>query len=172
MKICPRCGCQLPDEAAFCGNCRTQLNAQPVNNGYQQAPAYTPAPVTPDYDHTAQFDATDISENKVISMLVYLMGWVGIVIALLASSTSKYAGFHVRQALKITVVETLLPIVLGIGAIINIIPFLGWIVYGLAALAAGVLSVALFVVKIICFFQICSGKAVEPAIIRSLKFLK
>ena len=28
------------------------------------------------------------------------------------------------------------------------------------------------VLKVICFFQICSGKAKEPAIIRSLGFLK
>lgn len=172
MKNCPNCGHQLPDDAMFCGACGAQQNAeQPMNNGcYQQAPVY--APVPPSYDHTAEFTKEDISENKVISMLVYLLGWIGIVIALLASNTSKYAGFHVRQALKITVVETLLPICLGVAAVINIIPVLGWLVYVVATIAAVVLLVALFVVKIICFFQICKGQAKEPAIIRSLSFLK
>ena len=39
-------------------------------------------------------------------------------------------------------------------------------------IAAGIAYIVLAVVKIICFFQICSGKAKEPAIIRSFGFLK
>lgn len=38
--------------------------------------------------------------------------------------------------------------------------------------AYAVMSVVFFVIKIICFFQICGGKAKEPAIIRNLTFLK
>lgn len=167
MKICPTCQNQVNDGAAFCPNCGTQFapNAQP--NPYQQAPnygqapyGYTPAPTYDPYDHTAEFDAKDISDNKVISMLVYLMGTVGILIALLASSTSAYAGFHVRQALKFTVVEilvSLISVVLGFTVIIPI--------------AGAIFLVVLMVIKIICFFQICSGKAKEPAIIRGMKFL-
>ncbi len=161
MKTCPKCNAQLNDDAAFCNVCGASLNATA-----QAAPAPDP------FDHTSEFDAKDISENKVISMLVYLMGWIGIIIALLGSTTSKYAAFHVRQALKFVVVETLIPIVLGIGALILIIPILGLLAYGLAALAAIILYVTFFVVKIICFFQICQGKAKEPAIIRNLPFLR
>lgn len=170
MKQCPNCGQMLEDAATYCFNCGAQMYAaqQPVYQAAQQQ--YVPQ-VDP-FDHTAEFTKEDISDNKVISMLVYLMGWVGIIIALLASSTSKYAGFHVRQALKFTVVETLLPIALGVGALVNIIPILGQIVYILAAIAAIVLYVTFFVLKIMCFFQICDGKAKEPAIIRNLKFLK
>lgn len=94
-------------------------------------------------------------------MLVYLMGIVGVVIALLASSTSRYAGFHVRQALKFTVVETLLIIVAVV---------LGWTI--IVPFAAVIAYLVLLVIKIISFFQICSGKAIEPAIIRSLNFLR
>ncbi|MBQ7971717.1 MAG: hypothetical protein IJ294_05160, partial [Clostridia bacterium] len=118
------------------------------------------------------FDAQDISNNKVIAMLVYLMGAIGIIIALLASSSSKYVSFHLRQALKFLVVEMLMPIALAVGAVVCIIPILGWIAYGLLMIAALVAYVVFFVLKIICFFQICSGKAKEPAIIRDLKFLK
>lgn len=167
MKICPGCNNQVADEAMFCTKCGTQF-AQTA----QAAPQPNYAPVVDPYDHTAEFDPKDISNNKVVSMLVYLMGWVGIVIALLASNTSKYAAFHVRQALKFVVIETLIPIALGVGAIINIIPFLGWIVYGLAALAAFILAIALQIVRIICFFSICNGKAKEPAIIRGFSFLR
>ncbi len=166
MKICPNCHTQLDDAALFCTNCGAQFaSSQP--NPYQQAPnynqppyGYAPAPAYDPYDHTAEFDAKDISENKVISMLVYLLGPIGIVIALLASSTSAYAGFHVRQALKITVVEILSAIVAAVLFFTVIVP-----------IAYAILAIALTVIKFICFFQICGGKAKEPAIIRSLKFL-
>lgn len=116
------------------------------------APAYDP------YDHTAEFDPKDISDNKVFAMICYLMGFIGIIVALLATNSSKYAMFHVRQALKIEVASILSIFVL-------IIPFLGWIAFP-------ILQGIIWVIKIISFFQICSGKAMEPAIIRSFGFLR
>ena len=160
MKTCPNCQNQMNDAAMFCPNCGTQFSA-PQANPYQQAPGYNQAPYGYDpFDHTAEFDAKDISENKVISMLVYLMGAVGILIALLASSSSAYAGFHVRQALKFTVVEILVGLLSALLGFTIIVP-----------IAGAIFLVILTVIKFICFFQICSGKAKEPAIIRSMKFL-
>ncbi len=166
MKVCPNCNAQLDDSAAFCMNCGTKFadatqqtgSTQPV---YQTQPQPGYAPVYDPYDHTAEFDPKDISENKVISMLAYLLGTIGVIIALLAGNTSPYAGFHVRQALKFTVVTIL-------GAIVAVL--LCWTV--IVPIAYSILLLALMVVKLICFFQICSGKAKEPAIIRSLGFLR
>lgn len=129
-----------------------QQGAIPPQGAYAAAPGYDP------YDHTAEFDPKDISENKVFAMLCYLMDFIGIIVALLATHSSKYTMFHVRQALKITVVSILSVFVL-------IIPFLGWIAFP-------ILQGILWVIKIISFFQICSGKAKEPAIIRSFGFLR
>ena len=151
MKTCPKCNAQCEDNAAFCTTCGYSFNGA--------APGFVPQ-IDP-YDHTAKFDAKDISDNKVIAMLAYLLGPIGIIIALLASSNSAYAGFHVRQALKFTLVETLLGLVAALLIWTVIVPF-----------AAGIIYIVLFVIKIICFFQICSGKAKEPAIIRELDFLK
>lgn len=156
MKICSKCGASIDDGAIFCPHC----GEKHAENGapYTQPNYYTaPNP----YDHTAEFDPKDISENKVVSMLVYLMGFIGIIIALLAGNSSPYTAFHVRQALKFTVVETLTAIVTGLLFWTLIVP-----------IAAGIFFIVLFVIKIIAFFQICSGKAIEPAIIRSLNFLK
>lgn len=151
MKFCPNCGTQMEDNAAFCPKCGVQPNA---------APNMTYAPVDP-YDHTAEFDPQDISDNKVYAMLVYLMGTIGIIIALLAAQSSRFVGFHVRQALKIVAVNLLMLIASAVLFWTFIVP-----------IAAGVMSVVFWVIKIICFFQICSGKAKEPAIIRSLGFMK
>ncbi len=160
MKNCPNCNASIDDNAVFCTACGTRF--EPVNTQqppYQAPPAYAPA--FDPYDHTAEFDAKDISENKVVAMLVYLLGAIGIIIALLAGNTSPYASFHARQALKFIVVEMLAAVCTLILCWTLIVPF-----------AYLVLSITLTVIKFICFFQICAGKAKEPAIIRSLKFLK
>ncbi len=126
-------------------------------------PVAAPAPVAaaPVYDpkdHTAEFDAKDISDNKVVAMLPYLLGAIGLIIAILLAGTSRYVNFHVRTALKFTVVETLI-------MFFCIIPFLGWLAYAVCAAICVVL-------RIIAFFQICGGKAKDPAIISGLGFLK
>ncbi|MBE6729724.1 MAG: zinc-ribbon domain-containing protein [Ruminococcaceae bacterium] len=152
MKICPKCNTQVADDATFCTGCGVQFApVQPT----AYAPAYDP------FDHTSEFDAKDISDNKVIAMLVYLLGPIGIIIALLASNTSAYAAFHVRQALKITVVEILSLICAAL---------LCWTV--IVPIAYGIFALILTVIKFICFFQICSGKAKEPAIIKNFGFLR
>ncbi len=170
MKICTHCNTQAEDTAVFCCNCGTPFATEdtaqntytPPQQNYYQPPATQPyAPVFDPYDHTAEFDPKDISENKVVSMLVYLMGAVGIIIALLVGNNSPYAAFHVRQALKFTVVE----ILATIGMVL-----LFWT--GIAVIAYAILMCALLIIKIVCFFQICGGKAKEPAIIRGLDFLK
>ncbi|MBP3371263.1 MAG: zinc-ribbon domain-containing protein [Clostridia bacterium] len=177
MSICSKCGNQCPDQAVFCNVCGTPLAAPqgaPVNNTYQAPPQETPvyqappqqqyqpaAPAYDPYDHTADFDAKDISDNKVIAMAPYLLGWVGIIVALLAAAESKYAGFHMRQALKFSILNVLVTICTVVLCWTIIVP-----------IAAGVLNIALFVIKIICFFDVCKGKAKDAAIIRSIPFFK
>ena len=155
MKICPKCQNQVNDDTVFCPNCGNNFAA-----AESAAVAYAPAPAN-SFDHTAEFTAKDISDNKVIAMCVYLLGTIGILIALLASKESPYAGFHVRQGLKFTVATTLTAIVTGLLCWTCIVP-----------IAGGILMIALFVVRIICFFNVCAGKAIEPAIIRSVPFFK
>ena len=96
-----------------------------------------------------------------MAMLPYLMGTIGIIIALLACRDSAYTYFHVRQALKITVCTILVTIITAVLFFTVIVP-----------IAGGICAVILFVVKIICFFQVCSGKAKEAPIVSSFGFLK
>ena len=171
MKKCLNCNVEFDDSVQFCNRCgSTLVDVQPEAQAapqfeqaapqYQQAPPqYQQPPVYADpSDHTAEFDAQDISDNKCYAMLLYLMSIVGIVIALLASKDSPYLKFHIRQAIKFEVCTIL-------SLLLLIIPFLGWAAY---VICIGILAV----LKIIAFFQICSGKAKEPAIIKSLSFLK
>ena len=177
MKTCPICNAQVPDDATFCTVCGAALTAPeaaPAAPAATEAPAapaapvysapagaYAPVPVVDPFDHTAEFDAQDISDNKCYAMLVYLMSVVGIIIALLASKDSPYLKFHIRQAIKFEVVTILLAIITSVLCWTIIVP-----------VAGGVCLTIVMVLKIICFFQICKGEAKEPAIIRNLKFLK
>lgn len=192
MAFCPKCGAQIADGSPFCPACGIALNAaapQPNPNpapqpnpapNPQQGPVPTPPPmpqqgmpVPPPMppqpyppmpspsDHTAEFDPEDISQNKVTSMAPYVLGILGLILAFLAAPQSPYAAFHCRQALKIEIVSTLLLIVSGVLVWTFIVPILGMICVAI-----------LFVVRIICFFQVCAGKAKEAPIVGSLPFLK
>lgn len=149
MKVCPNCRTTFPDSASHCTQCGAPLTSA------NPQPTYTGASAT---DHTAEFSPEDISENKVFALLPYIMGFIGVIITLLASHSSPYAGFHVRQALKIQVVFLL-------SAVLLIIPILGWIAYGVWAIITLVLN-------LIGFFRVCGGKAIEIPIISSFGFLK
>ena len=172
--FCKYCGKVLQDgEICTCPQAQAEAASraqgqQPPPNFYQQQPQYQPPqyqqygqPMYDPYDHTAEFDPKDISDNKVFAMLVYLMGTIGIIIALLASHASPYAMFHVRQGLKLTVVNMLLAIIMLILIWTIIVPFV-----------CGIAFAVMFVINIICFFQVCGGKAKEPAIINKLGFLR
>jgi len=183
MAICQKCGIQVVEGTAFCPNCGAPLaqpqqapqyqqppQYQPPQQQYQQAPQYQPpvapppyqpvAPVVDPSDHTADFDAEDISANKVVAMAAYLLGILGIVVALLAAPESKYASFHARQALKLEVVNTLLSIVTVVLVWTFIVPIVG-----------GIAVAVLFVIRIILFFQVCSGKAKDAPLLSKIGFL-
>ena len=145
MKVCTNCHLSFPDSASHCTQCGAPLTTVADQPGDP-------------LDHTADFDPADISANKVFALIPYLMGWVGVIITLLASSSSPYAGFHVRQALKIQIAALL-------SLVLLIIPFLEWV----AAFACIIIAIVL---NLICFFRVCSGKAIEAPIVSSFKFLK
>lgn len=184
--LCSNCGIENRDGSDFCMNCGMSLVQQPrqsqqtqaqteqqtnrntyqngqnyTNNcGYGEGYVHSNAYVDP-YNHTAEFDREDVSQNKVFAMLPYLLGWIGLIVALIASRDSKFVGFHVRQALKISVSKTLL----GIIALL-----LCWTV--VVPIAAGIMYLILWIVRIISFFSVCSGNAIEAPIVRSFGFLK
>lgn len=145
-------------QAQSCG--QNPNYGQSQNYGQQGGYQSNYTPYDP-YDHTSEFTAKDISDNKVIAMLVYLMGTIGIIVALLASKDSPYLSFHVRQALKFMVLEVLT-------GIITLLLFWTFIV----PIAAGIFGIVLFVCKIIAFFSICKGNAKEPYVVRNFNFLK
>ena len=185
MKTCPNCGNQIADDAAFCNNCgvsvavNTQaasdnaksvdMNAQASNT--QQGPQPTPQPQpTPNFgqapyqqplvysdpkDHTKEFDAQDIADNRIIAIAAYLFGIIGVLIAFIAGTP--FTRFHARNSLRISIAAIII-------LIPSIIPFLGWLVTGICAAILGV-------IKIVAIVWACMGKAKELPIISDIGFL-
>ena len=179
MITCPKCGTQLEDGTTFCTSCGAPIAADqpapapapgPAPQGtYQQAPYGQPAPgyqqpyAAPAYsydpaDHTAEFDAEEVADNKILAASCYIFGFLGIIVAALLVKDSKYLKYHVKQAIRLSVAEVL-------AFIPCIIPILGWIV-------TGVLLTILTVVSIIAIVWAFQGKSKDLPMIKGIKFLQ
>ena len=178
MKMCPNCRNQIPDEAVYCPICGTGVGTGPQfapqqssvpDTGYTEPPVYAAVvPYVDPYDHTAEFDAADIAENKLFAMAMYLLGPLGMIIAMLAVQDSRYTAFHVRQALKLTVAEILGILVLVVAA------FLMWSlrmrVFMVFVIAVAIIG--LVAIHLLCVLQVIRSKAKEVYLVRNLRFLK
>lgn len=109
-------------------------------------------------DHTSLYSPDDISRGKIFAIGAYLLGFMGIIIALLAARDSKYAMFHTRESMKIIVAN----LMLGLITLLLI-----WTV--IVPMAALVCFLILGVVQIICIVRACQGKAKKAPIIGSFK---
>ena len=177
MITCPKCGTQLEDGTTFCTNCGSPIPAAapapapaPAPQGsYQQAPYGQPAPqyqqpygqqysYADPADHTAEFDAADVADNKILAVSCYLFGFIGIIVAALFAKDSGYIKFHVKQSLRLSVAEVL-------ACVVMIIPILGWIV-------GGIFLFILFIVEIIAIVWAFQGKSKDLPIIKGFKFLQ
>lgn len=187
MSICTACGVEVTNDMAFCPNCGAPVAATqsiPQQANYQApAPAQTPSaqipPINPGSqanpqphpvdlnaavytkDHTAEFSAQDISDNKVYALLAYLLGIFGVIVVGLVARDSKFAMFHMRQSAKLVVVEWLFGLISAL---------LFWTV--IIPIAYFVFVIVLAVVEIICIVNVCGGKAKEAPIVSSFGFLK
>lgn len=130
-----------------------------VNTGSVSAPAEEKERAQyPDF--TSDFDEKDIAENKIFAMSVYALSVVGIIIALLAAGDSAFVRFHVKEALKISILEIVTSIVTLILFWTVIVPVLG-----------GIIALLMTIARVIGFINTCKGKAVRAFVVRDIDFL-
>lgn len=122
-------------------------------------------------NHSAEFSAKDISENKVSAIAAYLLGPIGIIIALLLARDSAYTAFHVRQALKITICSVLFELFAAVFALFGMIPLVG-IIFRMILILTCVAWFGVLILRLIAIAQVSSGEAKEPVIIGNFTFLK
>lgn len=102
-----------------------------------------------------QFDAEDISSNKVMGILCYL--GILVVIPYLVCKDSKFVKFHMNQGLILLVAGI-------ICSVASFIPVLG--------LFAGVIELGIFVLMIIGILNVVNGQAKELPVIGKFSILK
>ena len=107
-------------------------------------------------DTTAEFDAADIENTKILSLFSYL--GILLLIPLLACKDSKFARFHVNQGLVLLIAGL-------IASVIALIPLVGWIV-------SAVWSIIDLVLVILGIVNAVTGKAKELPIIGKFRILK
>jgi uncharacterized membrane protein len=141
----------------------TQIPPVAPNAVMQGVPAYN-APVKKETDHTDEFSAEDVAENKLIVVLAYLMPltlgaiictWFGKI------GDSAYLKFHSREILKLAIVSIVLTTICAVTSFL-VIP----------AIVLGVVSVLVIVLRVIGVVQALKGQSKELPILDSLSFLK
>lgn len=118
-------------------------------------------------DHTAEYGMEDISGNKVFAITAYLMGLIGIAVALLGARTSGYVMFHVRQSLKLSICTMILVILAVPFALMSFVPYIG-ILFRLVVGIFAIGEMGIILLRIIAFFQVCDGKAKELPVVGRL----
>lgn len=153
----------------------TQPDFQPVvpvkNIQQKQAEENQETNQSKSADYSSNYSQEDISENKPAAMAAYLLGPIGIIIALLAARDSAYTAFHVRQALKLTISSVVLEITAAIFALLGLMPFVG-IIFQLVLVIIGIAWLAVLVLRLTAAAQVGDGEAREPAFIGRLSFFK
>lgn len=102
-------------------------------------------------------------DAKITGILGYI-SWVGWLVAFLAGD-KEGAKFHLNQSLVLLICMTVLPV---LSAVAGLIPVIGFIV----RIAAGICSLALFILWIMGLIAACKEEEKELPIIGSIQLLK
>lgn len=145
---------------------------EPVSQGTQQfqpqpvtgaAPSQIAPPAPTDFTHT--FDSEEVAKNKVFATGSYLLGFIGIVIALLAAKDSEYVKFHVRESMKIQVLCALLGLASVLLCLASVLLCWTIIIPILGCIAIAVLGV----IEIICMVRAMMGQSKKVPLIGNWK---
>jgi uncharacterized membrane protein len=151
MAFCSSCGAKLEDDAKFCASCGAKTGAsekaQPNVNVQETFDKIMDTP-----DTTAEFDADDINNNKVMAVLAYI--WILFLVPLLVAKDSKFARYHANQGIILFLASIVI-------SVVGIIPVLGWIV-------SAVGGIIVFVLAIIGIINAAKGNAKQLPIIGGL----
>lgn len=163
MAFCGKCGNKLEDNVRFCSKCGTPTES-PKENYAQQSNLHNANGAA---DGTADFDARDIENNKVMAILAYL-SWL-VLIPLFAAKDSKFAKYHTNQGLILAIAEIIYGIVYLI--LSTILLSISLYLYFIISII-GLFGLVFLVLAIIGIINAANGKAKELPVIGKYKILK
>lgn len=167
MAFCGKCGTKIEDGAKFCPACGAEAqipgeNAQPQGDYGAKLQSLNNTA-----DETAQFDAGDIQQNKVMAILAYI--GILVLIPLFAAKGSRFARYHTNQGLVLCIAEIAYSIVYGI--LSSIILAISWRLYSLVSII-GLIGLVFLVLAVIGIINAANGRAKELPVIGKIELLK
>lgn len=189
MPYCSNCGTEIKEDAKFCTSCGKAVEEKKEETAgeknTQQSNTYT-APAGNDFsakvneftnteDKTAEFEPTDISDNKVYSILAYI--GILVLVPILAAPKSKFARFHANQGLVLFIIEAAYGIISSVIAnvfklVFGFLPGIFSVTYILISAVLSCIGLVFLVFVIIGIINAANGKAKELPIIGKIKLLK
>ncbi len=113
-------------------------------------------------------EQTDVEQNKVLALLSYI--GILFLIPMFGAKNSQYAQYHAKQGLNMFVVFLIAGIAVSIvGAVINLIPILGWIV---CALLGFIFSIAWLATMVVGIVNAVNGRTIPPLFMGSIRLFK
>ena len=114
-------------------------------------------------DSTAEMDAKDIENGKVMGILSYL--GILCLIPYFAEKNNKFVVFHAKEGLNLLIISVIFTFATGV---ISAIPLIGLI----SLLISWVGSLAILALSILGIVNVCQGKAKELPFINKIKLIK
>jgi len=114
-------------------------------------------------DYTRNYDIQDINANKLMGILAYL--WILFLVPIFTARQSKFAMFHVEQAITLFIGATVFGVITGIVCGVGILSFILGPIFGL-------ISLVFLVLAIIGIVNAANGQAKELPLVGKFKIIK
>ncbi len=172
MLLCEKCGTKVDEGTKFCPSCGNSMEVpapqqQEQNSGDQNDFSAKIANLNDTADTTADYDADDVSKNKVMAVLAYFGPLC--FIPMFAAKDSKFARFHANQGLVLLIACVAYSIVSSI--VNSIILAISWRLYFITSIISFI-SIVFAVLAILGIINAANGRAKELPVIGKFKILK
>ena len=114
-------------------------------------------------DYTKEYDIQDINANKLMGILAYF--WILFLVPIFTARQSRFAMFHVEQAITLFIGATVFGVITGIVCSIDAVAFILGPIFGLVSLVFLVLAV-------IGIINAANGQAKELPLVGKFKIVK
>ena len=172
MLLCEKCGTKVDEGTKFCPSCGNSMEVptpqqQEQSSGDQNDFSAKIANLNDTADTTADYDADDVSKNKVMAVLAYFGPLC--FIPMFAAKDSKFARFHANQGLVLLIACVAYSIVSSI--LNSIILAISWRLYFITSIISFI-SIIFAVLAILGIINAANGRAKELPVIGKFKILK
>lgn len=161
MSYCKNCGTEIEDGVKFCPSCGT-ATGEDTREPSGKSFADTVAELNNTADTTAEFDAKDIEDNKVMALLSYIGPLF--LVPMLAAPRSKFARYHANQGLVLFLAELILGVAIWV---LKFIPIS--LVWQIVGAVSGLVSLIYLILGI---YNAVGGRAKELPLIGHIRLYK